>query len=140
MNYPHSIAEVIDDAMIFRPEILEVAEKFKGTHPWRGTINERKAKFAALHADLCQIFGKRTTLGFGRIDGSPSDNSSYCRCADTITLRGRLSVVTYLHEFAHALGLDERGACEWSLNLFRQIFPKIFSRGMKDGHMLRVPR
>ena len=49
----------------------------------------------------------------------------------------RLSVVTYLHEFAHAMGRDERGACRWSLNLFRRVFPEQFARLRTDGHTVR---
>jgi hypothetical protein len=54
--------------------------------------------------------------------------------------RGRLSVVTYLHEFAHALGRDERGACRWSINLFRRVFPEQFARLAASGHTLRRGR
>ena len=54
-----------------------------------------------------------------------------------ITMRGRLSVVTYLHEFAHALGRGERGACRWSLNLFRRVFPEQCARLRADGHTVR---
>jgi hypothetical protein len=81
------------------------------------------------------------TLRFEGIDGSFSGASS-CRQPQSsepavITMRGRLSVVTYLHEFAHALGHGERGACRWSLNLFRRVFPAQFARLGTCGHTLR---
>jgi hypothetical protein len=125
--------------MKFRPGVLAAVRRFKAGKPYRGSLDERKLKFSTLHQDLCCIFSKQTTLNFGVIDDSPSDASSYCPGTDTITLKGKLSIVTYLHEFAHALGRDERGACKWSVNLFKRTFPVLFSRCAQDGHTLRVP-
>ena len=105
--------------------------------PTTGTRGKGKAKFAALHAELCRAYGKTTTLGFSRLDESDSGSSHYRPAADSITLCGRLSVVTYLHEFAHALGRDEQGAVRWSVSLFRIGFPRSFARCGRDGHMLR---
>ena len=47
-----------------------------------------------------------------------------------------LSVLAYLHEFAHARGADERQACHWSINLFRRCFPRSFARCRAVGHTL----
>jgi hypothetical protein len=64
---------------------------------------------------------------------------SYCCVTGTgrcmLVLTGH-SVVTYLHEFAHALGRNERGACRWSLNLFCRVFPREFARCAQRGHCL----
>ena len=138
-NYPRTVAEVIDDSMTFRPGVLAAVRAFKIARPWRGSIDERKAKFAAFHQALCAIYGKTTTLTFEEIDGSFSGDSSFCPATDTITLRGKLSVVTYLHEFGHALGRDEKGACRWSLNLFKRTFPILFAKCAQEGHVLRQP-
>jgi len=64
------------------------------------------------------------------------------------------TVITYLHEFAHALlrqgyggqlssvalrakedalGHGERGACRWSINLFRRVFPAQYARRCPDS-------
>jgi len=138
-NYPQSVDEVIDPGMTFRPGVLAAVYAFKRSYPWRGTLDERKSKFLTLHQALCAVYGKRTILTFERIDGGPSDDSSYCPATDTICLRGKLSVVTYLHEVAHALGRDERGAAKWSLNLFKRCFPRLFANSVKEGHVLRAP-
>ena len=139
-NYPASVAEVLDDNLKFRPGVLAAVRRFKASKPYRGSLDERKSKFAALHQDLCAIFGKTTTLTFGTLDGSDSGSSSYCPGTDTITLKGKLSVVTALHEFGHVVfGADERKACKWSVNLFRRTFPVLFSRCAQDGHTLRIP-
>jgi hypothetical protein len=138
-NYPASVAEVIDDSMTFRPSTLEAVRNFKASYPWRGSTDERKAKFERLHEALCGIYGKQTTLTFGQLDGQSSGSSSYCPSTDTITITGKLSVVTYLHEWGHALGKDERQACKWSLNLFKRVFPRLFARSQRQGHMIISP-
>jgi hypothetical protein len=137
-EYPQSVAEVLDPPVRFRSSTVAAARRFAKARPWRGSIEERQAKFLAAHADLCRIYGLTTTLRFGTIDESCSGLSSYCPSTNEIVIRGRLSVTTLFHELAHALGRDERGAVRWSVNLFRVAFPRSFSRATADGHMLRA--
>jgi hypothetical protein len=132
-NYPATVAEVLDDRMTFRPETLRALRAFRRARPWRGTFEERATKFAALHAELCRIYGLDTRLSqrsWRRIDVA-----CYVPSADRIVLP-RLSVVTYLHELGHARGWDERQTCKWSINLFRRIFPRSYARCRHRGHML----
>jgi len=136
-RYPRTVAEVIDDNMRFRRATIEAVLEFKRSRPWAGTERERKRKLRRLHYALRRIYGKRTGLGFGTLDGTCSGRSSYDSLNDVIILRGRLSVVTYCHEWAHALGKSERGACRWSVNLFRKCFPREFAACRTEGHMLR---
>ncbi len=136
-DYPNSVAEVLDPPVRFKSATIEAVRRFKRSKPWRGSEEERIAKFQQLHVDLCCVYRKATTLQIGILDGSDSGSSYYQPATDMITLCGRLSVLTFLHEFGHALGLDERGACRWSLNLFRRVFPLSFARCVSDGHMLR---
>jgi hypothetical protein len=75
-------------------------------------------------------------LRFERLDGGPSGDSGYSPALHRIALRGKLSVVTFLHEFGHARGFGERQACRWSLNLFRRCFPRSFARCTACGHVL----
>jgi hypothetical protein len=137
-DYPASVDEVLDPPVRFRAETVQAVRRFKRSKPWRGTVDERKAKFDRLHRDLNAVYRRATRLAFGVLDGGDSGSSHYTPSTDTITLCGRLSVLTYLHEFAHALGRDERGACRWSLNLFRAVFPVSFSRCRSAGHTLRA--
>ena len=115
-------------------------ELFARSGPWTGTIGERMDKFEKVHQDLCRIYGKQTRLRFGLLDGSCSGSSYYHPSSDVITLQGKLSVVTYVHEFAHALGKIEHGACRWSVNLFWKCFPEQFGYCQSEGHMLRRRR
>ena len=141
-GYPDTVAECLSDRSKYRRGVIAAARAFKRSGPWRGSIEERKAKFRRLDEALAGVYGiPASRLDFERIDGSFSGASSCARRGDgrpaVITMRGRLSVVTFLHEFAHALGKDERGACRWSINLFRQVFPRQYARLRADGHVLR---
>jgi hypothetical protein len=138
-NYPANVLDVLDPPVRFRPAVVVAVKQFARSKPYRGDLSARKTKFLALHLDLCGIYGKRTRLTFAALNGGDSGASHYCPAADEITLCGRLSVVTMLHEFAHALGRDERGAARWSVNLFRKCFPRSFARCCMHGHMLRRP-
>ena len=136
-GYPATVAEVLDPTITFRPGVIAADRRAARSKLWRGSIQERKAKFQSLHDDLCRVYGKTTKLEYGILDGSCSGSSHYRPSTDTITLSGRLSVVTFLHEFAHALGRDEFGACRWSINLFRRSFPRSFAQTTPEGHILR---
>jgi hypothetical protein len=137
-TYPLTVAEVLDDTMTFLPAALRAVRAFRRSKPWRGTVGERRAKFEQLNRDLAAAYGIAVPrLVFADVEANAfSGDSGYSPAAHTITLRGRLSVVTYLHEFAHARGADERQACRWSINLFRRLFPHSFAHCRQVGHTL----
>jgi len=126
--------------MRFKAPALRAVRRFAESNPWRGTMNERKQKFLTLNRALAEAYGiAEPDLRFGRIDGSSSGSSHYIPALHRIVLVGKLSVVTYLHEFAHARGMGERDACRWSINLFRRCFPRQYARLVGRGHMLIRP-
>ena len=135
-NYPATVLEVLDDGKRYRPGVLSAMRRFRRSHPFRR--HHPLQKFRDLAAQLAPIYDIPVPeVRVGRMTGGSSGASS-CQSlpgrAAVITMRGRMSVVTFLHEFAHALGRDERGACRWSLNLFRRIFPVSFARLRHVGH------
>ena len=137
-EYPSTVAAVPNPPVRFRPATVQAVSQFARSRPWRGTLEERKETFQELHAELCRIYGKETRLQFGQLDGACSGGSYFSPGLDLIELNGKLSVVTYLHEFAHAIGKnDEYSACRWSLNIFRQCFPRSFARCRAEGHVVR---
>src|SRR5262249_4050084 len=140
-NYPRTVREVLDPAMTFKPAALRALRSFARSKPWQGTELDRKDKFLALHVALCRVYFAHTNLPpvlrFGNFaNHGHSGESCYLPLSRVIYLTGRLSVVTYLHEFAHARGYDERQACRWSINLFRRVFPRSFARCQHVGHTL----
>ena len=135
-EYPNSVADVLDDRMTFHPATLHAVREFARSRPWRGSLQERQDKFRSLHRELCGIYGIAPRLVFGNDDGD-SARSCFIPVLNSVILRGRLSVVTYLHEIGHARGKKERETCAWSLTLFRRCFPKSWSRARWEGHMIR---
>ena len=139
-NYPEAVIEVLDDDIQYPPAVTDAVKGFAETNPWKGSQNSRRKKFQQVNRDLaraCSI--EEPTLNFGLLDGSSSGSSFYSPSDHRIVLTGKLSVVTFLHEFAHALGHDERKACRWSINLFRKCFPRQYSRLIHVGHTLVRP-
>lgn len=127
--------------MKFRRETLEAVNRFREMRPWHGSMQERKRKFTWLNSMLAKAYGiPEPDLRFGTLDGTHSGNSRYLSNRHRILLVGKLSVVTFLHEFAHARGMDEKEACRWSINLFRTAFPLNFSTLLFVGHTLIHPR
>jgi hypothetical protein len=137
-NYPSTIAEILDDRKTFKPAALAAVRRFARSRPWRGTLAEKKAKFERLNQELAEAYGIACPrLIFRGVEDNPTVGNGYYRpAAHTIALIGKLSVVTYLHEFGHARGYDERKACRFSVNLFRRAFPQSFARCSTMGHVL----
>lgn len=137
-NYRRTVAEVIDPRATYRPAALRAVRAFRREKAWRGSVEERILKIGRLNQALAEAYGiPSCRLQFVRI-GATSGNGFYEPATHTIGLVGRMSVVTFLHEFAHARGMDERRACRWSINLFRRLFPHSFARCTFDGHMIRT--
>jgi len=139
-DYPRSLAEVISDVN-YKPETLRSLEAFKTSNPWKGIIPARMEKFQRLHEDLCSIYNVDVQICFDPsiMLNESSGRSNYNPIDNMITLHGKLSVLTFLHEWGHVLkGRSEHKACRWSVNLFRKIFPDNFERlySNANGHFL----
>jgi hypothetical protein len=117
---------------------MAVRRRRARSKPWRGTPAERLTKFGDLNRALAAAYGiESPALSFSVTDPAGGrGNGCYSRWIHAIFLFGKLSVVTYLHEFAHARGMDERQAVRWSVNLFRRCFPRSFARCRAVGHVL----
>jgi hypothetical protein len=64
-------------------------------------------------------------------------SACYIPIIDTICMNKSLSIISTLHEYAHALfGPEEAKACKWSVWLFIQTFPKSFQKLEWNGHCL----
>lgn len=137
--YPQSVVEVLDTQRKYKPAALRAVKDFARSKPWAGSLMERQEKFRVLNEALAAAYGfEAPKLVFGINETMDGGSGCYLPALRTIILKGRLSVVTYLHEFAHFLyGGSERTACRWSLNLFRRCFPRSWARLRFEGHMVR---
>ena len=140
-QYPATVVEVLDDQISFPSDLLHAVQRFADSKPWKGSSKSRQEKFRQLNRSMaaaCRITLPK--LVFGRLDGGNAGGSRYTPRIHRIIIVGKLSVVTFLHEFAHALGYGEREACRWSINLFRKCFARQYSRLIHVGHMLVRPQ
>ena len=132
-NYPATVREVLDDRMTFKPAALAAVRALARSRPWRGTPAERRQKLERCLDALSTAYGVRRPALHVAVPGTVD---RYSPSTHAIYLSGRMSVVTFLHEFGHALGKDERQTCRWSINLFRRCFPRSYARCRHQNHML----
>jgi hypothetical protein len=139
-DYPATVTEVLDDHLEFPSEVLAAINAIAASGPWTGSLTQRRAKFAGLNRALAAACGiPEPALVLRRIDGCCSGASHYIPAVHRIVMVGKLSVITFLHEFGHALGMSERETCRWSINLFRRYFPQEYASLQHCGHMLITP-
>ena len=142
-EYPSTVVEILDPAIQFSEPVLRAVQNFAEERPWSGSVEQRVEKYRRLSRALADAHGIREPeLVIGNLNGGSSGRSSYDPTAHRITLRGKLSVVTALHEWRHAWQYvkwkrcSERDACWWSVNLFRRCFPRQYARLVHAGHTL----
>ena len=129
-------------------EVIEVLRVFRSMNPWRGTNKQRYDKFLWLCGRLNEIYGLNVKL-VSRVHGPPytfSGASYYNPVRKTIVLIGRYSVITFLHEYGHALDYSnwssrlpahgEHWAVMFSVTLFKTVFPDKYAKLTSVGHCL----
>ena len=147
-------AMLINEYLEYKPETAELMAKWKEMKPFQPKeFNEenkdlKAKKFKWLNDKLSIIYGitpPKVVIGVMSeeswgTEGS-STTSSFNRSSNTITLDGKFSVVTFLHEYGHARGFDEIDAILWSSNLYKRTFPVLFTRIQMggDSHVM-IPR
>ena len=128
-------------------EVIEVLKRFREMGPWKGSPKERYQKFYWLHKQLNRIYGLNVYfVSKVRKPYTFSGASSYDPLTNTIILRGRYSVITFLHEWGHALDNSrwrdklplhgEYWAVAFSVTLFKTVFPDKYAKLKARGHVL----
>lgn len=125
-NYPEK--PIWNDDMKFKSATIIALQAFKAQYPYKIGYEKRKEGLQALNRALDSVYGRNVVLDFHSPELEDSFQSHYDRLTDTITMVGKLSIITYLHEYAHALGKDEYGAVKWSLSLFKRVYPIAFEK------------
>jgi len=105
-------------------------KELKKSKAWRGSIDERKAKFKTAHDTLNQTYGRDLKLlfvdvsaEFDAVQGA-SGFSGYSEQLNAIVIVHKLSVITFMQLWLIALGIEQISAVEFSKNLFNEIFPR----------------
>ncbi|GMT43050.1 MAG: hypothetical protein IEMM0002_1461 [bacterium] len=152
-NYPDSVLEILDDEMKFKKGTVRALKNFRRfirKNRLRG-YNDPRIILQRFYASkrLIEILSiiyriPVPDVRLGKVSGEPASSGSSCYIPanHTIVLSGKLSVITLLHEFAHARGRNEREAVRFSVNLFKKVYPKQFNKLMEgnnngqDSHFL----
>ena len=138
-----------DTPLVFGPEVkfklgvIAAIKRFKKKKTHNRTTYERLEAMRELARDLSIVYGrpevKVAAVCLVEDETADSRSSFYHRKTDTIVMLEKLSIITLLHEFAHAIGKDEVGAVRWSVTLFKRIWPERFEMLQPDGHTLIMP-
>jgi hypothetical protein len=138
MIYPAK--PIWDDSMKFKIGVITALKKFKRTCPYSVGYEARKAGLQTLLEELGTAYQMEVpVLRFTEPEKETSFESYYMPEGHVIIMNGRLSIITFLHEFAHSQGKNETGAVRWSLSLFKRCYPKAFEKLIADGHCLVLP-
>ena len=137
--YPKTVVECIDDELKYKAGTDEAMIVFRDTKPFQGSKEEKQYKFRILNSALAKIYEvQEPILVF--VDRFPYGPCCYPTSKPSLIImedwNGIYSVSAFLHEFAHVIGKNEKGACTWSLNLFKRYFPKSFEKCDHLGHLL----
>jgi len=145
--YPETVEEVLDDEIKYRRGVIPALKGWKSLKLWGSKTNQMRLDglivLAEQLASLYDIAVPTVVVDGIDLDAiirdtkmNPSDSSSYSPGSHTITMRGNLSIITFLHEFGHALGKNEKKTCRWSINLFKKVFPKQYNKLDHKQHTL----
>lgn len=138
MSEPINVTDLINDNVKVNAAAKAALVAFRRAKPWRGTFDERLAKFAALRDAMAEAYGIRD-LGMefiGTENTAGHSNGGYSPPQHSIILIGKLSVVTFLHVFCRARGMTAKESFRWSLSVFKRFFPLSFSRCQASGPFL----
>lgn len=140
MGYP--TREEIETELT-RPNTLEEQECINGLAAWRADLCHMKPNMEAL-----AVLVHALRIGVGCIrsenisfDVLISDLYAFNPRERIVMLEdGNPSIISTLHETAHALyGSSELQACQFSIRLFKAVYPKAFAKLVWEGHMLKRP-
>ena len=100
---------------------------------WKGTVKDRKTTLQKLHNQLNTIYSRNTKLITSTISNDKSQwthsyMSFYNKELDIIVLAGKISLITYLHEYGHALNLNEENAQAYAKIIFKLAYPDKFKK------------
>lgn len=125
--------QMLDPDFVISRELRAELRKFKiawldARQDEGGVDAARLNAIRFLVADLSRHFEMPTPEVGHRGDFASFSGASCYGPGHRITLSGRLSIITTLHEFTHARGYGETGAVWWSVNCFRNVWPRAYER------------
>jgi len=137
-NYPATVNEVLDENFKYKKGVIPALRMFKSYRTGEYPTEVRLAGMRILVVRICEVYEViPSKVAAEDIDGSFSGRSSYSRSENLITMRGKLSIITLLHELAHCIyGAGETQATRWSVNLYKRVYPEQYAKLNHQGHCL----
>ena len=130
------IQQILETPIDFPVPIVTALRHFKRHHKLGNESNESRLQGMRDLLNEIAVTGgcPIPALRMEHINGESSGSSQYIQETHTIVMRGKLSIITFLHECAHAVyGYDEHMSRAWSINLFKRVYPKAFARLQVEG-------
>lgn len=145
MDIPSSRNEEVEVQLTqTNADVITVLRRFKEINPWRGKCEERKAKYKWVFDELKVALELDPDWKI-EFDVDPnirnwvsSSNSYTDHAQKKITLRGRLSTITMLHEMWHAFSLsaNQHEANAFAISHFKEVFPEKMQKLSDLGGLL----
>ena len=138
VQYPTK-EQILEKPIKHKRAIITIVKDWKAE--WKEVRNQTpREKFDAIKRLIGLIaFAYNKDISVEFVPDTPID-CHYNPQTNTITIDNRVSIISALHELAHALfGGSEIKACRWSIWLFKKTFPKAYNRLVWDRHMLVRP-
>jgi hypothetical protein len=146
-DYPPQ--RIIDPEFQIKPEPITAVAEWKHEmrfmlRPNLGDITTKTKHYEKLLTDLSKIYELKKpelVVGFTVEDPTPGStgHSNYNPMTHTITLLGKFSIITFLHEFAHARGYGEEFAVLFSNTVHSRVFLKSRVIAAEDSHLAILP-
>lgn len=132
------IIGLVAEEIHFPETVVAALKNFKRNHKYNSPLPFEQATQARFEAmkDMVRIFSaaygiEPIELRMSNITSNGDSSRSYYNDDENeryVLLTGKLSIITFLHEFGHVLGFDEEQARKWSLTLFKKVYPIAFDR------------
>lgn len=130
--------EILDPPVDFKKETIDAVIEWKLQYfmgGWKQKSKEEQVNaLEQLILKLCGVYGEEVLVN------KQGDSFYFVPSKNTIVIdKNNPSIISTLHEFKHKLsGESEKLACRWSVQLFKEVFPKSFAElRFKEGtHML----
>jgi hypothetical protein len=127
----------MEEDMEYKMKTILAVLAFKKDYPYKYGMERRFDGLNELIQRLNNIYSKDTRLAWENNGDEHSYESVYIPLYDLIIMKGKLSIITFLHEYAHALGMDEKNAKGWSVSLFETCYPKAM-KNLKHSKSLLI--
>jgi hypothetical protein len=117
-----------------------IKKYFRKTGFWRKNNEEKLQVMQNVLTELNRVYNKNVQLVYedNEFFRLVTGGGRYNINSDTIYLY-RLSLMTFLHEFAHALGYDQNGAILWSHKVFKEAMPVLYRKSLQRGLFIHSP-